>query len=92
LQKNQVNKKIVAGWFVKAAAADPDYCFPNRIEDVNVLQEASLQNPSDPMALTIWKIFGTLIQYAEAIEVLGESRKTNPKFCNRSQKFGLGIS
>jgi len=62
-KKNQVNNKDSAGWFVKKQPQPIRIIvFPNRIEDVNVLQEAISSNPSDPMApLPILEIFGTLI-------------------------------
>jgi tetratricopeptide (TPR) repeat protein len=39
-----------AAFFDKAAAADPSRCFPNRIEDVVVLQAAMEATPQDPKA------------------------------------------
>lgn len=38
------------GYFRKAAAMAPDKCFPNRIEEVLVLQEAMRLNPGDARA------------------------------------------
>jgi tetratricopeptide (TPR) repeat protein len=37
-------------FFVKGAQADPRGCFPNRLEDIAVLQLASTFNPADAMA------------------------------------------
>ena len=39
-----------ATFYRKAAVADPTMCFPNRIEDVLVLQAAMEANPDDPQA------------------------------------------
>ncbi|GHU88639.1 hypothetical protein FACS1894155_03900 [Bacteroidia bacterium] len=37
-------------YYKQAAQANPDKCFPNRIEEVNILQNAMLVNPSDAKA------------------------------------------
>ncbi|NDV57855.1 DUF5107 domain-containing protein [Bacteroides sp. 519] len=37
-------------YYSKASKMNPDRCFPNRIEDVNILQDAMKLNPSDSFA------------------------------------------
>jgi tetratricopeptide (TPR) repeat protein len=44
------NKEHAISYFKKAACANPDFCFPNRIEDVPVLQKAMELNPLDAKA------------------------------------------
>ncbi|MEP7258811.1 MAG: DUF5107 domain-containing protein, partial [Flavitalea sp.] len=39
------------GYFKKAAGANPEFCFPGKIEDVKALQTALWQNPADSKAL-----------------------------------------
>jgi tetratricopeptide (TPR) repeat protein len=48
-QKQGLTEKEAA-FFRKAATVDPSLCFPNRIEDVLVLQAAIKANPTDPKA------------------------------------------
>ncbi|MBS1668397.1 MAG: DUF5107 domain-containing protein [Bacteroidetes bacterium] len=56
-------------YFEQAALANPDYCFPNRIEDVNVLRKATELNPADAKAYYyLGNFWYDKRQYNEAIE------------------------
>jgi tetratricopeptide (TPR) repeat protein len=44
------NTELAKSFYTKASGLKPDYCFPNRIEDVNVLQSAMKINPLDAKA------------------------------------------
>ena len=55
-------------WFKKAAALSPDFCFPNRVEDVPVLQTAMALNPADAKApYYLGNFWYDKRQYANAI-------------------------
>src|SRR5690606_22019218 len=45
--QKQNNDTECTTWYKKAAAVEPDYCFPNRIEDVTILQAAIAAHPED---------------------------------------------
>ncbi|NDV64268.1 DUF5107 domain-containing protein [Bacteroides sp. 224] len=68
-------------YYVKASQMSPDKCFPNRIEEVNILKDAIRLNPTDAYAPyylgTYWY---AARQYKEAIACWEESLKLNNKF------------
>lgn len=56
--------------FKKAALANPDYCFPNRIEDVAVLRSAISRNENDGKApYYLGNLWYDKRQYDDAIEM-----------------------
>lgn len=74
-------RKIAESFFKKAETMDPDYCFPNRIEEVLALQYAIEVNPNGSKAYyylgNFW--YGNR-QYSEAISCWELSAKTDNKF------------
>jgi tetratricopeptide (TPR) repeat protein len=68
-------------WYKKAAQLSPEKCFPNRIEEVNILKSAIGLNPDDAKAPyylgNFWYAFR---QYNEAVEYWELSRKIDAKF------------
>jgi len=66
---------------LKAASLPPDYCFPNRIEDVNVLQQAMKLNPDDSKApYYLGNFWYAKKQYQEAIACWEKSRALDENF------------
>lgn len=67
--------------FIKAAKLSPDYCFPNKLEELLALQKAVEVNPADAKA---WHYLGNFWygsrQYAEATESWEKSRDLNDKY------------
>jgi tetratricopeptide (TPR) repeat protein len=49
LQKGEKGKSL--DYFNQAVKMPPDYCFPFRLESINILETAIKMNPSDPRAL-----------------------------------------
>lgn len=67
--------------FVNAAGACPDYCFPNRLEAIVVLQSAVKTNPVDAKAYYyLGNIWYDKRQYDLAIEVWETSARLNAAF------------
>ena len=65
----------------KAAQADPYYCFPNRLEDIAVLETAMDMNPDDARApYYLGCLYYDKRQYDLAIENWEESAKRDPNF------------
>ena len=65
----------------KAAKADPYCCFPNRLEDIAVLETAMDMNPDDARApYYLGCLYYDKRQYDLAIENWEESAKRDPKF------------
>ena len=67
-----------------------DYCFPNKLEEITVLQYAITANPSDDKALyylgNLW--FG-FRQYAEATNAFEKSIAINPSFPTAHRNLSL---
>ena len=74
------NEKLAKEFAQKAYNCKPDYCFPNKLEEIKVLQYAIAANPADDKAFyylgNLW--FG-MRQYTEAIQAFEKSI-----FINRS--------
>jgi tetratricopeptide (TPR) repeat protein len=61
-------KTEALNFYEKAAKQSPDYCFPHRIEDVSVLQHATITNPTDAKApYYLGNFWYDKRQYTEAI-------------------------
>ena len=75
------DKTKATEWYKKAAQLSPEKCFPNRIEEVNILKNAIELNTNDAKAPyylgNFWYAFR---QYEEAIEYWEMSRKIDGKF------------
>lgn len=68
-------------WLEKGANANADYCFPNRIEDVSVLQWAvSINNRDSKAAYYLGNYWYANRQYTEAVECWENSAKNNDTF------------
>jgi tetratricopeptide (TPR) repeat protein len=62
------NKAEAKNWFEKAAAADPYLCFPNRLDEIGILQLATEVNPADAKApYYLGNLFYDKRQYTEAV-------------------------
>ena len=74
----------------KAHKCKSDYCFPNKLEEIKVLQYAITANPKDDKAFyylgNLW--FG-LRQYAEAINAFEESIAINRSFSTAHRNLSL---
>ena len=68
-------------YYQQAAQINPEYCFPNRIEEVNILQDALQQNPSDAKApYYLGNFWYATRQYAEAIACWERSAEIDNTF------------
>jgi len=74
----------------KAYNCKPDYCFPNKLEEIKVLQYAITANPTDDKAFyylgNLW--FG-FRQYAEAINAFEKSIAIDPSFPTAHRNLSL---
>lgn len=75
------NRDKAKEYYAKAAEMSPEKCFPNRIEEVNILQDAMSLNPADSLAPyylgNCWYAFR---QYDEARACWEKSIQLNDKF------------
>lgn len=68
-------------YFAEASKLKPEYCFPNRIEDINVLQTATHVNPKDARAFYyLGNLWYDKRQYEDAIECWERSVATDDSF------------
>ncbi len=68
-------------YYTKAASLDPAYCFPNRIEDVLVLQAAMKSYPQDAKApYYLGNFWYDKRQYTDAIECWERSVQVNNQY------------
>ena len=79
-------------FFQQAAAADPAWCFPNRIEDVPVLQLAMQLNPQDAKApYYLGCLWYDKRQYDEAIALWEESLRRDDSFPTVHRNLGIAL-
>ncbi|NII25493.1 DUF5107 domain-containing protein [Pseudoflavitalea sp. X16] len=72
---------IAAGHFATAGRQNPDGCFPNKIEEVLILQAALTVNPADAVAAyALGNFWYDKRQYAEAVQCWEQSAVANNTF------------
>lgn len=77
-------------YFEKAAAANPDFCFPNRIEDISVLEKALELNPKDAKApYYLGNFWYDKRQYIDAIECWEKSVQMDDTFPTAYRNLSL---
>ena len=77
-------------YFERAANAAAGHCFPNRLEDIEVLQLAIEKNPSDAKApYYLGNLWYDKRQYAEAIEQWELSAKRDQHFPTVFRNLGI---
>ena len=81
IRDRQAQVDPAAAYFRRAAALPPDYCFPNRLDSIPVLQQAISDNPSDARARYY---LGNLLydkkQHQEAIKLWEQARALDDTF------------
>nr|WP_295924236.1 DUF5107 domain-containing protein [uncultured Dyadobacter sp.] len=89
-QMQQAEK--AASYRVKAARQKPDYCFPNRLEDIAALRSATVLNPSDGFApYYLGNLFYDKRQYSEAIALWEQSIAINVNFPTAFRNLGIAV-
>lgn len=68
-------------YYIKASQMPSEKCFPNRIEEVNILQDAMKVNPSDSLApYYLGNFWYAARQYDEATACWEKSKELNNKY------------
>lgn len=74
-----------------AGTMDPGWCFPNRLEDIRVLEEAMEDNPEDPKApYYLGNLYYDKKQYQKAMELWERSREKDGAFPTVLRNLALG--
>ena len=87
----QLNDLIQANiYFKKASLSLPDYCFPNKIEDVMVLEQAVSSNSDDSKALYyLGNYWYANREYDDAIDYWEKSIKLDDSFATVQRNLSL---
>lgn len=89
-QKAARDKAARAAW-KKAAAADPSYCFPARLEEIAILEAAMAGNLGDAMApFYLGNLFYDRRRHEEAIALWEKSVRLNPSYSVVWRNLGIG--
>lgn len=84
------DKQLALQWYAKAESLSPDKCFPNRIDEVNVLTDAMKMNPADYKApYYLGNFWYAHRRYDEAIECWEKSVEANDQFPTALRNLSL---
>ena len=84
------NQQEALTYFKQAASADPDLCFPNRIEDIAVLKTALTLNPADARApYYLGNLWYDKRQYDDAIEMWELAVQRDNSFPTAFRNLGI---
>ncbi len=84
------DKKAADEHLKYASEANPAYCFPNRLEDVLILNAAIKNNPKDGKAFYyLGNMYYDKQQYNKAIGLWEEAVKLDPSFATSYRNLGL---
>ncbi len=84
------NETVASGWYAKAAASDPALCFPNKIEEIIILEAALLRNPNDYIAAyALGNLWYDKRQYENAIACWEQSLEANGNFATVWRNLSL---
>lgn len=84
------DSEAALGHFMQASRLSPDYCFPNRLEDVLVLQAAIAHNPQDARAdYYLGNFWYAHRQYDQAIAAWERAHELEPTFPTVARNLGL---
>lgn len=82
--------ELAAAYFSQAAAQTPGYTFPNKVEEVLILQCALAVNPSDAKAAYfLGNLWYDKRQYPEAIACWEQSARTDSSFATVHRNLSL---
>ena len=77
--------------FAAGAKASPDYCFPSRLEEILILEEAMQANPGDARApYYLGNLFYDRRRYVEALKLWERSSRQDPSFAIVWRNLGIG--
>ena len=82
--------ETVRSHLTAAAIANPDYCFPARLDEIHILESAIRSNPADTYApYYLGNIFYDRQRFADAIPMWERSVQLNPNFSTAWRNLGI---
>lgn len=87
------NKEMALQQFQKASEQSPDYCFPFRLEEIDILQTALNNTPSDAKgAFYLGNLYYYLDRKEKGIAEWEKSVQYDPQFGRANRNLGFGYS
>jgi tetratricopeptide (TPR) repeat protein len=91
LEQQRGDERAALKHFKAAAEMPPDYCFPARLEEIEILESAMRANPRDAKApYYLGNLFYDRRRHAEAIRLWEKSARLDPKFSIVWRNLGIG--
>lgn len=91
LELQQDNPQQALQLFTHAASLPPDYCFPARLEEIDILQTAINANPKDAHApYYLGNLLYDRRRHPEAIQLWEQSVLLNPNYSVPWRNLGIG--
>jgi tetratricopeptide (TPR) repeat protein len=85
------DKKAALLYFKQAAASQPDYCFPSRLEEIAILEAAMAANPRDARApYYLGNLLYDRRRHEEAVRLWEKSVKLDSSFSIAWRNLGIG--
>ncbi|MCD7936488.1 MAG: DUF5107 domain-containing protein [Tannerellaceae bacterium] len=80
-------------YFRQAALQSPDYCFPFRLEEIEMLETALQHNPADSKgAFYLGNLYYYLDQKEKGVNVWEKAIELDPKFARAYRNVGFGYN
>ena len=87
-----LDKKAARDYFQRGANCSPDYCFPNKLEEILIFKKALEYEPADAWALYfLGNLWYDKRQYDEAIDCWEKSVAYNSQFPTSKRNLGLAL-
>ncbi|KAA6333454.1 hypothetical protein EZS27_018136 [termite gut metagenome] len=87
------NKETATQLFQKATAQPSGYCFPFRLEEIEILNTALQANPSDSKGFFyLGNLYYYLDQQTKGLEIWENAVKVEPFFARANRNLGFGYS
>ena len=91
LEEKRGRRDAALNHYQHAAALDPDYCFPARLEEIAILEAATRANPQDARApYYLGNLLYDRRRHEEAIGLWERSAKLDPSFSIVWRNLGIG--
>lgn len=92
LAKDEHVEELSRSYMAKAAASDSYLCFPNRLQEIAILEYALKQNPQDgKAAYYLGNLFYDKRQYEKAIDYWLLSARIDPDFPTVQRNLGIAF-
>ena len=87
------NSEAAANFFAQASKQPTDYCFPFRLEEIDILECALNEQPSDyAAAYYLGNLYYFLNQHEKGIASWEKSAQLNPKFYHTFRNLGFACN